>query len=357
MLREEAQKWADHYDMQTLTTAMGPLMDEKSSLCPRRRKSDKAWSKYIHGASAVFAWHIARSDRVTVLCPPPPQRFHPSGLSYFQTIEEPILRAAIAKGAVLRIDLVHPKVKEAENFRYQLWPLDEKEVWIAAYGTGLCYKCAWRMVKGGSTKAYTNEALQLQTSKPPAKMCDQEQEKTATTAATTSTITSKAMPKKSKKSKKKKKKATCSAKSTDTEPQPSKAKMAYRIATPPPAKKNPATNSAAVDNNNQLSKKQRKALNANAKNLTNIEGSTKSNKNKANKDTKASSQVATASSTKKIPEMSAAAKKRAKKRAKKALRAATITTKRQKKVSSKQHVTKLEEAEKAASKVETWLEY
>jgi hypothetical protein len=261
MLRGQAQKWADHYNMQTLTTAMGPLMDEKSSLCPRRKKSDKAWSKYIHGASAIFAWHIAKSDRVTVLCPPPPQRFHPSGLSFFQTIEEPILRAAISKGAVLRIDLVHPLVKEAENFRYQLWPQDETEVWVAAYGTGLCYKCAWRMVKGGSRTVYTNEALQLQISKPPAKMCEQEQKKTATTAAITSTITSKATPRKSKKSKKKKKKkkkATCSSQSTDIGPSIPKAKTADKITTPPPAKKNPAKNSAATDNNSQLSKKQQK---------------------------------------------------------------------------------------------------
>jgi hypothetical protein len=60
-------------------------------------------------------------------------------------------------------------------------------------------------------------------------------------------------------------------------------------------------------------------LKANAKNLTNVEGSTKSKKNKASKviNVKTSSQVATASSTKKIPEMRKSAREREKKKKKK----------------------------------------
>ncbi|KAJ4992921.1 hypothetical protein SVAN01_01625 [Stagonosporopsis vannaccii] len=124
ILREQAQVWADERDMQTLTTAMGPLMDTRSPVCLHGQKSYNAWSKYIHGASAVFAWHIAKSNVVTVLCPPPPQRFHPSGLVYYQTIEEPILRRAMANGATLRIELVHPRVKGAEDFRYEFLHCD-----------------------------------------------------------------------------------------------------------------------------------------------------------------------------------------------------------------------------------------
>jgi hypothetical protein len=100
--------------------------------------------------------YSAQGNKVTVLCPPPPQRFHPSGLSYFQTIEEPILRAAIAKGASLRIELVHPGVKEAQDFHYLLWPVDEMNLWIAAYGTGLCFKCKWRQIS--SKRAIAHKA-------------------------------------------------------------------------------------------------------------------------------------------------------------------------------------------------------
>jgi hypothetical protein len=162
MLREQAQSWADERGMQTLTTAMGPLMDPRVSSCPKNGKSGKAWSRYVHGASAVFAWHIAMEDVVAVLCPPPPQRFHPSGLSYYQTIEEPILRAAIADGASLRIKLVHLQVNGAEDFWYDMWPVDEVETWIEAFGATTCHKCVWRMVKGHSPPPAARKAAQAQ---------------------------------------------------------------------------------------------------------------------------------------------------------------------------------------------------
>lgn len=78
MLREEAQSWADRHGMQTLTTAMGSLMNLEVTVRAKSKKSSEAWSKYVRGASAVFAWHISQGERVTMLTPPPPQRFHPS---------------------------------------------------------------------------------------------------------------------------------------------------------------------------------------------------------------------------------------------------------------------------------------
>jgi hypothetical protein len=39
VLPQEAQKWADDRTMQTLTTAMGPLMDPGDPSCPRKTKS------------------------------------------------------------------------------------------------------------------------------------------------------------------------------------------------------------------------------------------------------------------------------------------------------------------------------
>jgi hypothetical protein len=145
MQREFAQKWADEHDMQTLTTAMGPLMRPKDPLCLKEKKSSKEWGKYIKGASALFAWYISSGDTITVLLPPPPERFHPSGETNFQGIEEPILRGEIGGRAVKRIELVHPTVKGAESFRYQIWPLDETQLWIAKFGTPVP-KPFWRKI-------------------------------------------------------------------------------------------------------------------------------------------------------------------------------------------------------------------
>jgi hypothetical protein len=147
LLREEAQNWADEHDLQTLTTVMGPLMNSKDPLCPKGRKSKQQWSKYIKGASVIFAWYVARSEKVTVLSPPPPGRFHPSGMTTYQAIEEPILKWAIAGGAVLRIEMVHPTVKGAENFTYQIWPVDQTASWVAAFGLRNLQKRRWRSAK------------------------------------------------------------------------------------------------------------------------------------------------------------------------------------------------------------------
>jgi hypothetical protein len=125
ILRDDAQRWADEHEMQTLTTAMGPLMDLSHPLCLRSQKSSDAWSKYVKGASALFAWYISRGERVTVLSPPPPERFHLSGQTNYQVIEGPIVKGMLGTSAVSRIEMVHPTVKEAENISYQIWPVDD----------------------------------------------------------------------------------------------------------------------------------------------------------------------------------------------------------------------------------------
>lgn len=135
MLRENAQQWADEHEMQTLTTAMGPLMMPEHPLCLQSKKTRQAWNQYIHGASAIFAWYIARGENVTVLTPPPPGRFNPSGSSYYQLIEQPIIMGAISKASVDHIYLVHPMVKRAENLSYQLWPDDNESTWIKHFGS------------------------------------------------------------------------------------------------------------------------------------------------------------------------------------------------------------------------------
>ncbi|KAJ5375427.1 hypothetical protein N7517_007433 [Penicillium concentricum] len=143
--REKAQEWADRHGLQTLTTAMGPLMDTQNPNCLRLRKGPRQWSNYIHGASAIFAWRIAQGDTVTLLSPPPPERFHPSGLSYYQAIEEPIIRGLIDQKAVHKINIAHPMSKGSDEFLYELWPNDRSDKWRERFGSGNC-KIKWREV-------------------------------------------------------------------------------------------------------------------------------------------------------------------------------------------------------------------
>lgn len=147
ILRQYAQDWADKHDMVTLTTAMGPLMSLTYPLCLRRQKSRGEWSKYIKGASAVFVYYILRGERVIVLLPPPPERFHPSGQTNYQAIEEPILKGRKADSTRLRLEMVHPMVEGAENFCYQIWPVDQSNTWNKRFGMRVRGQRYWRLVK------------------------------------------------------------------------------------------------------------------------------------------------------------------------------------------------------------------
>lgn len=134
--RRTAQEWADLHHLQTLTTAMGVLMNENHPACPKWKKTTQQWSKYIHGASAIFAWHIAQGEKVIVLSPPPPERFNPSGLSSFQVIESPIVQGLICQSSVHRVMMAHPTVTESEGFLYEAWPQDRSSLWLARFGLG-----------------------------------------------------------------------------------------------------------------------------------------------------------------------------------------------------------------------------
>jgi hypothetical protein len=154
--REKAQEWADRHRLQTLTTAMGPLMDEKHPECLKLKKNHRQWSRYVHGASAIFAWRIAQGERVTLLSPPPPERFHPSGLSYYQLIEEPIVRGLINHKSVRKIIITHPMTEKSEDeeFYYELWPNDRREEWVKRFGSRPC-KGKWRQV------GHSNDIMEL----------------------------------------------------------------------------------------------------------------------------------------------------------------------------------------------------
>lgn len=147
ILREKAQEWADRRGLQTLTTAMGPLMDTKHPECLKLKKSPRQWSRYVHGASALFAWRIAQGEKVILLSPPPPERFHPSGLSYYQLIEDPIIRGLVNQRSVQKIIITHPMIEQSkdEELYYELWPNDRSEKWVKRFGSRP-YKIKWRQI-------------------------------------------------------------------------------------------------------------------------------------------------------------------------------------------------------------------
>ncbi|KAF3484278.1 uncharacterized protein GIQ15_03602 [Arthroderma uncinatum] len=109
--------------------------------------STDRWSKYMKGASAIFAYYISQGATVVVLTPPPPHKFNPSGRTNYQAIEEPILKGAFGGSAVSRIDMVHPTVRGAEDFSYQAWPADETYIWIADFGALAVKESRWRKAR------------------------------------------------------------------------------------------------------------------------------------------------------------------------------------------------------------------
>lgn len=48
-------------------------------------------------------------------------------------MELPILTCIIGDHAVSRIEAIHPMVKGAENFNYQLSPVDEVDIWVGNF--------------------------------------------------------------------------------------------------------------------------------------------------------------------------------------------------------------------------------
>ncbi|KZL70512.1 hypothetical protein CT0861_13061 [Colletotrichum tofieldiae] len=138
----QTKKWASQHGFQTLTICMGPLMEPGNSKC-RRKTCWRAWKLYMRGASALFAWRIAQGRWTTVLTPPPPHRFHPSGMTNYQDIEEPILKGILGVSVEL-IRMVHPEVSGAEHFVYEAWPNDQHTSWVAKFGE--YFHSDWREV-------------------------------------------------------------------------------------------------------------------------------------------------------------------------------------------------------------------
>jgi hypothetical protein len=82
ILRKDAETWAAKRGLHTLATAMGPLMLHRRAGTAKTKH--EMLMEYMRGASAVFTWYAARNRTVLGLTPPPPERFHLSGLTNFK---------------------------------------------------------------------------------------------------------------------------------------------------------------------------------------------------------------------------------------------------------------------------------
>jgi hypothetical protein len=119
--REWVQQWADEHGMLTLTSAMGPLMDRKDPRCLRRYKELEEWSKYIKGASVIFARYACRRGIVRVLTLPPSWAGFIRPESTYRNIEEPVLKGRSGYCCAVQINTVH-LLTTLEELEYQTWP-------------------------------------------------------------------------------------------------------------------------------------------------------------------------------------------------------------------------------------------
>ena len=129
--RKVVQIWAGKNGLKTLTIAMGPLFDGIQS--PRSKKSPRAWSRYMKGASVRFAQYACQGRQAVVLTNPPPSIYSLRIGSTFRHLEEPVLKGACGGLSATRIDFVHPTVDGAADFRYEAWPCDNTREWITFF--------------------------------------------------------------------------------------------------------------------------------------------------------------------------------------------------------------------------------
>lgn len=150
---ELAQHWAAQHGLQTLVIAMGPLYSDRGISGARYGKSSKAWSKYMKGASGRFAEYACRGRRAIVVTKPPPNVYSTRKWSNYRHLEEPILRGAFGGSGASQVDYVHPTIKEAATFQYQVWPLDRSSAWYTFFGMYLSHGCTTCDVDDQSVKA------------------------------------------------------------------------------------------------------------------------------------------------------------------------------------------------------------
>ena len=133
--RDWVQQWADEHGMLTLSSAMGPLMDRKDPRCLRRYKELEEWSKYIKGASRIFARYACKRGIVRVLTLPPSWADFIRPESTYRNIEEPVFKGRSGCCCAVQINTVHLLTTLGE-LEYQTWPQDHTPEKLRCRGAG-----------------------------------------------------------------------------------------------------------------------------------------------------------------------------------------------------------------------------
>ncbi|KAK4570047.1 hypothetical protein LTR86_003017 [Recurvomyces mirabilis] len=126
-----AQDWARRNDLKTLAIAMGSLYADDSQGRPKSRKYKESRSKYMKGASWMFAQQACQNRYAIVLTNAPPNVYSTREHSSFREIEEPILKGVESDRHTTQIEYVHPTVSGAACFRYQTWPENRSSEWCS----------------------------------------------------------------------------------------------------------------------------------------------------------------------------------------------------------------------------------
>ncbi|KAI7293805.1 hypothetical protein KC343_g148 [Hortaea werneckii] len=129
---EIARDWARRNELKTLTMAMGDLYTDnvKKPLRSAKPGKSKSWSRYMKGASWIFAQHACQGRCAIVLTNAPPHVYSQRKHSNYREIEEPILKGFEAGRRTIQIEYVHPRIPGAAGFRYQVWPEDWSAEWF-----------------------------------------------------------------------------------------------------------------------------------------------------------------------------------------------------------------------------------
>lgn len=141
----KVDEWAKRHSMQTLSIALGPLLEEGNPQYLKGGMTSARTQKFMRGAGALFTWYISLGGEVTIVCRPPPERFNPGLHTNFQQNELPILRTAIETSSLV-VYMVHPDVERATDDRYHVWPRNETHMWTDKYGKDASSRRPWRSV-------------------------------------------------------------------------------------------------------------------------------------------------------------------------------------------------------------------
>ncbi|KAM0714732.1 hypothetical protein Q7P37_009749 [Cladosporium fusiforme] len=133
--RDWVQRWADDHDFLTLSSAMGPLMDDTGPICPKKQMGPWLWSRYVKGASGIFSRFACTCGVIRVLTVPPSESWRLRPDSSYRAIEEPVLKGAKGCNHALRINFVH-LLSDSRELEYEVWPDDHTYQWFQSRSIG-----------------------------------------------------------------------------------------------------------------------------------------------------------------------------------------------------------------------------